>query len=82
MQIISVKKTVHHVDKLSLYYLLHPVVHKHDSNNLCYPLFQPLRLSILPFPYAPSPPPYLFPDLSSFLCLKCTLFLSAILIRL
>ena len=38
------KKTVYHVDKLSLYNLLHPVVHKHDSNSLCYPLFQPLCL--------------------------------------
>ena len=37
------KKTVYHVDKLSLYYLLHPVVHKHDFNNICYPLFRPLR---------------------------------------
>ena len=36
-------KKMHHVDKLSLYYLHHPVVHKHDFNNLCYPLFQPLR---------------------------------------
>ena len=35
------KKNVFHVDKLSLYYLLHPVIHKHDSNNICYPLFQP-----------------------------------------
>ena len=35
------KKTVYHVDKL--YYLLHPVFHKHDFNNLCYPLLQPLR---------------------------------------
>ena len=34
------KKTVYHVDKLSLYYLLHPVVHKHDFNNICYPLFR------------------------------------------
>jgi len=44
LQIISVKKTTeYHVDKLSLYYLLHPVFHKPDLNNLCYPLFQPLR---------------------------------------
>ena len=28
-------KTVNHVNKLSLYYLLHPVVHKDDFNNLC-----------------------------------------------
>jgi len=37
-----------------------------------------------PFPYTLSPPPYIFPELSSFLCLKCTMyiFLSAILIRL
>ena len=41
---ICKKKTVYHVDKLSIYHLLHSVVHKHDSNNLCYPLFQPLRL--------------------------------------
>ena len=36
-------KTVYQVDKLSLYYLLHPVIHKHVSYNICYPLFQPLR---------------------------------------
>ena len=29
----------------------------------------------LPFPYTPSPPPYLFPDLSLFLCLKCTMYI-------
>ena len=29
------KKNVYHVDKLNHYYLLRPVVHKHDSNNLC-----------------------------------------------
>ena len=40
MLVISVKKTVFHVDKLSHCYLLHPVIHKHDSNNLCYPLLQ------------------------------------------
>ena len=28
----------------------------------------------LPFPYTSSPPPYLFPDLSSLLCLKCKLY--------
>ena len=43
MQTIPVKKTVYHVDKLSLYYLHHPVVHEHDFNNLCYPLLQPFR---------------------------------------
>ena len=43
MQDITLKKNVYKVDKLSLYYLLHPVVHKHDFNNKCYPLFQPLR---------------------------------------
>ena len=32
-------------------------------------------LSILPFPGTPTPPPYLFPDLSSFLCLKCTMYI-------
>jgi len=37
------KKPVNHVDKLSFHYLHHPVVHKHDFNNLCYPLLQPLR---------------------------------------
>ena len=42
MQLIFVKKiTAFHVDKLSLCYLLHLVIHKHDSNNVCYPLFQP-----------------------------------------
>lgn len=42
MQVIPVKKiTVFHVDKLNLCYLLHPVIHKHVSNNICYPLFQP-----------------------------------------
>jgi len=66
MQIISVKKTVYHVDKLML------------------PSVPTLTLSILPFPYTPSPTPYHFPYLSSFLCLKCTMYivLSAILIRL
>ena len=34
-----------------------------------------LTLSILPFPYTLSPPPYHFPDLSSFLCLKCTMYI-------
>ena len=44
MQIISVKKRpVFHVDKITYYYLPHPVVHKHDSKNICYPLFQPFR---------------------------------------
>ena len=37
------KKTVYHVDKLSLYYLHHPVIHKHDINNLWCPLLQPFR---------------------------------------
>ena len=32
------KKTVYHVDKLSLCYLLHPVVHKHESNICSKPL--------------------------------------------
>jgi len=43
-----------------------------------------LTLSILPFPYTPSPHTYLLPDLSSFLCLKCTMYIVffAILIRL
>ena len=40
---ICKKKPVYHVDKPSLYYRLHHEVYKHDSNNLCYPLFQPLR---------------------------------------
>ena len=40
---ICKKITVFYVDKLSLCYLLHPVIHKHDSNNLCYPLLQPFR---------------------------------------
>ena len=30
MQVKGVKKTVYHVDKLSLYYLLHHVVQKYD----------------------------------------------------
>ena len=38
---ICKKKTVFHVDKLSLCYLLHPVIQKHDSNFVCYPLLQP-----------------------------------------
>ena len=70
MPVISVKqqqKTVFHVDKLSLYYLLHPVVHKHDSSNM-FPSVATLPLSTLPFPYTSSPPPYLFLDLSSLLC--------------
>ena len=33
---ICKKVTVFHVDKLSLCYLLHPVIHKHDSYNICY----------------------------------------------
>ena len=36
-------KPVYHVDNLSLYYLFYIVIHKHDSNNICYPLFQPFR---------------------------------------
>ena len=71
MQIISVKKTVY-VDKLNLYYLHRPVVHKHDFNNLCYPLFQPLSSLYLILPHLP---PYHFPDLSSSLCLKCTMYI-------
>ena len=44
MQVITVKKiTVFLVDKLSLCYLLHPVILKHDSNKICYPLLQPFR---------------------------------------
>ena len=34
-----------------------------------------LTLSILPLPYTPSPPPQHFPDLSSFLYLKCTMYI-------
>ena len=37
------KKNTFHADKLSLCYLLYPVVHKHDSNFICYPLLQPFR---------------------------------------
>ena len=37
------KKKLYHLDRLSLYYLHHPVVHKHDFNNLSHTLFQPLR---------------------------------------
>ena len=33
---------VNHI-KYSIETQFHPVVHKHDSNNLCYPLFQHLR---------------------------------------
>ena len=66
---------MYHVDTLSLYYLHHPVVHKHDFYNLFYPLFQPLRwvssLSLI----LPHLPPYHFPDLSSSLCLKCTMYI-------
>ena len=40
---ICKKITVFHVDKLSLCYLLPPVIQKHDSNIVCYPLFQPSR---------------------------------------
>ena len=37
MQVISVKKlTVIHVDKLSLCYLVHPAIDKHDSNYICH----------------------------------------------
>ena len=44
MQLIFVKKiTAFHVDKPSLCYLLHPVIYKHDSKNICYPLLQPFR---------------------------------------
>ena len=73
MQVISVKKiTVFYVDKLSLYYLLHPVIHKHVSNML--PSVPTLPLNTLPFPYTSLPSPYLFPDFCSMLCLKCTLY--------
>ena len=37
-----------------------------------------LTLSILPFPYTPSPPPNIFHDLSSFLCLKWTMYIAFI----
>jgi len=36
----------------------------YDSNNICYPV-PTLTLSIHPFPYTFSPPPYLIHDLSS-----------------
>ena len=61
---ICKKITVFHVDKLSICYLLHPVIHKHDSNNIC----------TNPFPHTFSPLPYLVHDLSSLFCLKCTLY--------
>ena len=44
-------------------------------NSIELPSVPTLTLSILPFPYTPSPPPYLFHDLSSFLCLKCTMYI-------
>ena len=56
MQVISVKKiTVSHVDKLSLCYLLHPVIHKRDSNIV---LLQPYRrvLTISLILFTPSLP--------------------------
>ena len=74
MQVISVKKkiSVFHVDKVSLCYLIHTVIHKHDFNNICYPLLQPFRwvptFSFILF----TPSPYLIRDLSSLFCLKCT----------
>ena len=40
---ICKKITVSHVDKLSLCFLLHPVIQKHDSNIVCYPLLKPFR---------------------------------------
>ena len=62
MQVISVKKiTVYHVDKLCLCYLLYPVVHNHDFNNML-PSVTTILLSTHPFPYTFSPPPYLIPD--------------------
>ena len=75
MQVISVKKiSVFHVDKVSLCYLIHPVIPKHDFNNICYPLLQPFRwvptFSFILF----TPSPYLIRDLSSLFCLKCTLY--------
>ena len=78
MQIISIKNTVFHVDKLILYYLLHPVVHKHDSNIICCPLLQPSRLVPSLYPNTSSIPPYLILDSSSLFWLKCTLFTSLI----
>ena len=72
MQFKSVKKTVFYVDKLSLYNLLRPVIHKHVSNML--PSVPTLPLNTLPFPYTSLPSPYLFPDFCSMLCLKCTLY--------
>ena len=69
------KKTVYHVDKPSLYYLHHPVVHKHDFNNLCYPLLQPLRWVSSLYLILPHILLTNFPDLSSFLCLKCTMYI-------
>ena len=38
------------------------------------PSITTLPLSSHPFPYTCSPPPYLFPNLSSLFCLKCTLY--------
>ena len=72
--IISVKKKLFHVDKISRYYL-HPVVHKHYSNNICY-------VNLCSNHTAEYPPFTLyfftislpFPDLSSLFCLKCTLY--------
>ena len=42
------------------------------------PTVPTLTLSILPFPYTPSPPPNIFHDLSSFLCLKWTMYIAFI----
>ena len=55
------------LSNLSFYSSIY-LIHKHDSNIVCYPL------STHPFLYTFSPPPYLIHDSSSLFCLKCTLY--------
>jgi len=62
MQIISVKKLC--IMWINLVFTIFFTLY--FINMILITYVPTLTLSILPFPYTPSPPPYLFPDLSSF----------------
>ena len=82
---ICKKISAFHVDKLSLCYLLHPVIHKHDSNIACYPLLQPSRLVPALYLFTPSLPYswFIIIVLFKMYTVQCTsIYLFTILIRL
>ena len=63
-----------------IFYHLLANIPTHDSLNSYFTSLNNNRNSlrinlVLPFLYTPSPPPYLLPDLLSFLCLKCTMYI-------